>query len=147
MTLVIDASVALKWFLTDEPGGDRALAVLRSGTVLMAPDIIIGEVCNAAWKSARLGRITRTQLHALANVLPRFFDTLATSVQLIARAVEIADRLDHPVCDCLYLSLAEAGQANFVTADDRLLGKVRGTQWTSTAIPLASFSAESGSNG
>jgi predicted nucleic acid-binding protein len=55
VSLVIDASVALKWFLTNEADADIALAIVRDGELLMAPDIVIAEVCNAAWKSARLG--------------------------------------------------------------------------------------------
>ncbi len=59
--LVVDASVALKWFLTDEPLAAEALAILRDGSTLMAPDILVAEVCNAAWRSARLGRILKNR--------------------------------------------------------------------------------------
>ena len=61
MSLVVDASVAFKWFLSEEPHASRALTVLEAGTPLIAPDFLIAEVCNAAWRSARLGRIS--QLH------------------------------------------------------------------------------------
>jgi predicted nucleic acid-binding protein len=144
VTLVVDASVALKWFLADEPDADRALAVLRGGGVLVAPDIILAEVCNAAWRSARLGRIARNQVKEIANALPRFFDRIAGSATLIARAVEIADQLDHPVYDSLYLSLAEMEQANVITADLHLIGKIRGTPWKNRAVPLAGYTAPAG---
>jgi predicted nucleic acid-binding protein len=61
VSLVVDASVALKWFLTEEPQDAQALAIVQDGTTLIAPDFLIAEVCNAAWRSARLGRIS--QLH------------------------------------------------------------------------------------
>jgi predicted nucleic acid-binding protein len=61
VTLVVDASVALKWFLVDEPLAAEALAVVQDNAALIAPDIVIAEVCNAAWRSARLGRINQDQ--------------------------------------------------------------------------------------
>jgi predicted nucleic acid-binding protein len=44
VSLVVDASVALKWFLSDEPHADRALAVVQDGIPLIAPDLVIIEV-------------------------------------------------------------------------------------------------------
>jgi predicted nucleic acid-binding protein len=61
VSLVVDASVAFNWFLSEEPYGSRALAVLEARAPLIAPDFLITEVCNAAWRSARLGR--SSQLH------------------------------------------------------------------------------------
>ena len=127
MSLVVDASVALKWFVADEPDADQALAIVRDGAVLAAPDLVIAEVCNAAWRLARLCRISQAQLDEIALVLPRFFDPLVSASGLAPRAVAIAGQLDHPVYDCLYLALAEAEQAVLVTADMRLLAKVRAT--------------------
>ena len=139
MTLIIDASVALKWFLTNEPEADQALAIIGSGTRLIAPEFLIAEVCNAAWKSARLGRITQTQANEIAISLPGFFDTLVHASTLAERAVVIAGQLDHPVYDALYLALAEREQAMLVTADSRLRGKVRGTVWESHVVILADY--------
>ena len=50
MSLVVDASVALKWFLSEEPLADRALAILPDGAALLAPDLL-----TSASNSARLG--------------------------------------------------------------------------------------------
>ena len=143
MTWVVDASVALKWFLRDEPDADRALNALQDGSLLTAPDIIISEVCNAAWKSARLGRITQAQVTEIATVIHRFFDAIVESTSLIVRAVEIAERLDHPVYDCLYVALAEAENAYLITADSRLQAKVGRTQWKNRVVLLANHPAPS----
>jgi predicted nucleic acid-binding protein len=139
MTLVIDASVALKWFLADEPDAARALALVGQPEALIAPDILIAEVCNAVWRSARLGRISRVQLNEIAAGLPRFFDALVGAAMLAARAVAIADQLDHPVYDCLYLALADVREASFVTADARLLAKIRETVWADRVRYLADY--------
>jgi predicted nucleic acid-binding protein len=145
VSLVVDASVALKWFLTEEPQAGQALAIVQDGTALIAPDFLIAEVCNAAWRSAKLGRIRQAQLEEIAASLPRFFDALVSAGGSAPRAVAIAGHLDHPVYDCFYLALAEKEQANFVTADMQLVGKVRATAWQPWAISLSEYNPSSSS--
>ena len=140
MSLVVDASVALKWFLSEEPHAAQALAVVRDGAPMIAPDLLIAEVCNAAWRLARLGRISQIQVVEIAASLPRIFDALVSATGLAPRAVAIAAQLDHPVYDCLYLALAEAEQAHLLTADMRLLDKVRATSWEQRTVDLSEYS-------
>ena len=45
MTLVVDASVACKWFIA-EAASDAAEALVAGGQMLLAPDLIVPEVCN-----------------------------------------------------------------------------------------------------
>ena len=144
MSLVVDASVALKWFLSEEPHGCEALAILRDGAPLIAPDFLIAEVCNAAWRSTRLGRISQAQLGEIAANLPHFFDALVNATGLAPRAVAIADQLDHPVYGCLYLALAEAEQADLVTADTQLVGKVQATSWEQRTVSLSEWDLSDG---
>jgi predicted nucleic acid-binding protein len=143
MSFIVDASVALKWFLADEPQTDRALAILEDDTPLIAPDILIAEVCNAAWRSARLGRLSQIQVSEIANAIPQFFMALVSSAQLAPRAVAIAGEIGHPVYDCLYVALAEAESIDLVTADDALLRKLVGTPWASHANGLADYRSRS----
>jgi predicted nucleic acid-binding protein len=110
---------------------------------LIAPDFLIAEVCNAAWRAARLGRITQVQVDEIAASLPRFFDALVSATGLAPRAVATAGQLDHPVYDCFYLALAEKEQSNFVTADMQLVGKVRATPWQPLAISLSEYNPSS----
>jgi predicted nucleic acid-binding protein len=46
--LVVDASVAAKWLVT-EPLSDKALDVLGSSDELYAPDLLLAEVGNILW--------------------------------------------------------------------------------------------------
>jgi len=144
VSLVVDASVALKWFLSEEPHGGEALAILRDGAPRIAPDFLIAEVCNAAWRSTRLGRISQAQLGEIAANLPRFFDALVSATGLAPRAVTIAAQLDYPVYDCLYLARAEAEQADLVTADTQLVGKVRATSWEERTVSLSEWELSDG---
>ena len=139
MTLIVDASVALKWFLPYEPLADHAVSIVRDGMPLIAPDILVAEVCNAAWRLARLGRINQDQVVEIAAILPRFFDALVGAADLAPRAVAIARELDHPVYDCLYVTLAEERRAKLVTADTRLLQKLQQTRWEPNAQDLSDY--------
>jgi len=96
-------------------------------------------VCNAAWRSARLGRIGHDQVSEIANALPRFFDTLVGAASLASRAVAIAAQLDHSVSDCLYVALAEVRHSRLVTADGRLLAKLDRTAWAGSVLDLADY--------
>jgi len=55
--------------------------------------------------------------------------------RLSARAFALAHELDHPVYDCVYLALAEVEDARLVTADRRLLARLRGSAWQELARP------------
>ena len=122
MSLIVDASVALKWF-AEEIGSDKADAVLASPEDLHAPDLLLAELGNALRKKVRSGVVKRQQaLEALQNA-PRYFVQLHPLPGLALRAAEIALELQHPIYDCFYLALAERERCAMVTADERLLRK------------------------
>ncbi len=54
-TLVIDASIAVKW-VVDENGTPEALA-LRARAKLIAPELLIAECANILWKKGSKARI------------------------------------------------------------------------------------------
>lgn len=136
MTLIIDASVALKWFM-QEPGSDVARRILDGDDPLSAPDLIVVETCNGAWKAVRRQLMTAVQADSMARQLSRLFDTLHPAEGLASLAMQIARDLDHPVYDCFYLALAEQREATMVTADRRLITRVRGTPWDGRVRALA----------
>ena len=119
MTLVVDASVAVKWVLNEE-GSDRASA-LRDQTGLVAPSLIASEIGNALWKAERRGDISRDDAIAAMRSILGPFDTLAPNETLHMRALELAVDLQHPIYDCFYLALAERENATLLTADARLM--------------------------
>ncbi len=56
MTLVIDASVVVKW-LVEEELADEAASLLGGSSLLHAPDLIVSEVTNALWGGGNCGDI------------------------------------------------------------------------------------------
>ena len=126
MTIVVDASVALRWCFQLN-GSDRAEELLRSDDHLIAPDLVIAEITNAAWKFVIFDRMkAESAISAIHEVVKAFEELVPTSV-LKDRALEIAIELRHPAYDCFYLALAEREISSFVTADDRLMRRCAGT--------------------
>jgi len=135
VTLVVDASVACKWFIAEANTAD-AEALLVGGSLLLAPDLIVPEVCNVACLKLRRGEIASDQAAAMVDGLPDLFDELVPSVQLAGRAFAIASTLAHPAYDCFYLALAELRGMRLVTADRRLLGRLARTPWARLLVDL-----------
>lgn len=140
MSVVVDALVALKWFLP-EPDSAKAEEMLVADTVLVAPTLIVSEVCNAAWKRLRRGETTAQHACWVAERIRTVGIMLIADETLASAAMHIACYLDHPVYDCLYVALAEQRDASLVTADQRLIARLRGTGWEERVQALADFRA------
>lgn len=124
MTLVVDASIAVKWVLPEE-NSDRAAALRRPEEGFVAPNLIASEIGNAVWKRIMWQDFPLADgLSALDLALTHFSQLIATE-ELAARATEIAVELKHPIYDCFYLALAERERCPLVTADKRLLVAVK----------------------
>lgn len=136
MTLVIDASVAVKWYL-DEPLSSEARRILAGDELLVAPEIILAEVGNAVWLRANKADIPVAQATEIVRELSGAFVALVPTERLIVRAVEIAAELRHPVYDALYLAVAERWDAILISDDGRLIAKVANTTWAGRLRALA----------
>ena len=120
--LVIDASVAVKW-VVPEPDSDRAEALLDHA--LMAPDLLFAECANVLWKKVQRGELSKGEADIAAQTLEQADIAIASTRGHLASAMAIAVELDHPAYAAVYLSVAQAAELRLVTADDRLIRKVR----------------------
>lgn len=118
-TLVIDASVAIKW-IVQEKGTDAALD-LRSRFRFIAPDLIVAECSNILWKKTLRSELTPDEAMMASRLLRHADIELQSSRGLIEEMTILAIDLGHPAYDCAYLTLARQKQLRFVTADRRLL--------------------------
>ena len=140
MTLVIDASVALKW-LVDEVHRDHAVAVLARKEPLLAPPHFRIELVSAVMKKIRAGDLQRAtiaeNLAAIANAPVREVSGRC----LHASAMEIALRFYRSIYDSLYVALALQERCQLVTADRKLYDAVAphyaGTMLWIEAVPPA----------
>jgi len=116
VSIVIDASVALKWVL-DEPGKSAADALLDGD--LIAPALWLLEAANTLWRRARRGEISA---HEAQERLTELYNAPVTTVAIeddLLAAADLANALGHPVYDCLYLALAIREDTYVITADRR----------------------------
>ena len=116
MSVVIDASVALKWVL-DEPGREAADALLDEE--LIAPALWLVEAANALWRRAQRGEISPEQARERLAELHNAPVATASLEGDVLAATDLAHALGHPVYDCLYLAMAIREDTYVVTADRR----------------------------
>ena len=124
-TVVVDASVAAKWFLP-EPDAAAALRLLDGRRRLAAPDLVRAEVGNVVWK---LHARELLCLEEVSEMIEHFLSLpldVYDSALLLGPAVEIAMTTRRTVYDSLYLALAvELGTA-VITADEKWVNALKG---------------------
>jgi predicted nucleic acid-binding protein len=118
VNVVVDASVAIKWFVP-EPLSDEADRLLGGGDALFAPDLLLLQFGNTIWKKVRLGEFARDDGDAALAALRNGPVGLVATAPLVERALHLAHEIEHPLYDCVYLAAAEAVTATVATADRR----------------------------
>jgi predicted nucleic acid-binding protein len=120
--IIVDASVAVKWFLPEQRT-DAAQAILLGSDKLMAPALIRVEVAAAITRKVRLGELLSQEAEAACYL---WFRALSTAVVTLSpdqndlpAAVALALQVRHPLQDCLYLALAVRNQSALITADPK----------------------------
>lgn len=126
-SLIVDASVALKW-VVPEKGVSKAEALLRRPEDIIAPALVLAEAANALWKKRRVGELAVDPGDALREIVHAFVEFVPEEL-LAPRALSLAVILDHPVYDCFYLALAEARGGTLITADGKLIARLKQGDW------------------
>ena len=121
--LVIDASIAIKWVVEEE--GTPAALALRHRAKLIAPDMLVGECANILWKKVHRRELLKDEALLAARLLQVADLELLPMRPLFEEATRISIEMDRPAYDCVYLALAAASKCRFVTADERLVWKLR----------------------
>ena len=122
--VVLDASVAAKFYF-HEDGSDRARAVLTSGVVVAAPDLLFVEMASVASKRVRRGLCSADLGRDAVVSVGDLVDEIAPLSGLAHRAFVFARDSNFSAYDGAYLALAERLSAPVLTADERFIGKAR----------------------
>jgi predicted nucleic acid-binding protein len=123
---VLDASVAVKWFLSpnDEDLTTEALSLLRKFSqreaLFIIPDLFWAEIGSVFRKAIRLGRFDKTSAQNAFNYLERCHLPAYSTALLLHNAFEIALAHDRSVYDSIYVALAVQSHAPLITANERL---------------------------
>jgi predicted nucleic acid-binding protein len=126
--IVIDASIAVKWQLSDEADAACALEMLHDYAaeklVFVAPQIWQYEIANVFNKAVSIGRLTETEGRNAVDML------CALEIELIAfppplEAYTLARKYQRSVFDSLYLAAAETNGIHLWTSDRKLYNTIR----------------------
>ena len=117
--LIVDASIALKWFMP-EAHSDAARRLLHEDYELLAPDLMLSEFTYALWKKASRDEITSATARSILRDFQRFPVKILSSEDLLLDAWDIAERFKASLYDAIYLALATHQGCVLVTADQKL---------------------------
>lgn len=136
MTLVVDASVAFPWAFKSS-SNTEALAVLRRSEPLVAPELIVAELANAAWKLVQFEGFDPTDARRRLDEAVGLLDDVVPCAPLKDRAFALALDLRHAVYDCFYLALAEAQGCRTASLDARLMHRCAGTRYAALLAEIS----------
>jgi len=124
--IVVDASVAVKCYIK-EKDRDRALKLrdmhVRGETCLLAPELIIYEVCNALRYNPEFTE--EDVISAAESLFQLHLNLKSPEAESVSHTLQNAFKYDITVYDASYLSIAEKENCRFVTTDERLYAKVK----------------------
>jgi predicted nucleic acid-binding protein len=138
MTLVIDANVAVKWFIQQQ-GSDDARRVQAYQGGLIAPAMLIPETTSALWRHVQRGDVPADHARSALVALPRWFNELVVDQSLALPAFDLAVALNFAPYDLFYLALAIDRGSLLVTADKRFINRLASTPYKSHVVHLADW--------
>lgn len=123
---VLDSSVVIKWF-SDEEDSDKALAIREAyaeGTAnITCPDLIIYEISNALRYNKSLKE--KDVKDSVNSLISMGITIVVPTKQIIELSISIAYQHGITVYDASFIALAQELNFNYVTADDKLYGKIK----------------------
>lgn len=140
--IVVDASVAVKWFVREAGTAEaRSLLVRHVGqpgpsphddlAVLGAPELLQLEVLAVLGKRARGGTVVSDYPERAYERLLALRLQLTPDKLFLGNALGLSRRYRHPLYDCLYLAMARFHQAPLATFDRGLadIARQEGLLW------------------
>lgn len=140
---VIDASVAIKLFITEEFSDNvtRLLARLADDPplALAVPDLFYIECANILWKHVkRFGYPSENARKDIESLAQLALDPYPT-VSLVTGALELAVHHGISAYDACYIALAQRLGVPLVTADEKLARRLVGTPYKIAWIGAPQF--------
>lgn len=130
---VVDASVALKWFITEVHTAD-ALRLRSSSFGLHVPTLFDVEMANIVWKKSQRGELSSKDSTAIVHSLSLLPVTRHDILGLLDNALDLAIQTQQTVYDCLYLTLAIQIGGLMVTADQRFVHALQSTPFATHVL-------------
>jgi predicted nucleic acid-binding protein len=125
--IIVDASVALKWFVPEVYSVEARRWRARSSDLQTLAVFFDIEIANILWKRIQRAELVPADATQILAQLPLLPLTRHSEVALLAAAFDLATQIQRTVYDCLYLALAVQLDGQMVTADQRLYNSVAAT--------------------
>jgi predicted nucleic acid-binding protein len=140
MAYVIDASVVIKWYVT-ESDSDAATALLDAEESFLAPDLLFAECASILAKLVRRGTMTEAGALVIVKTIMDGPFTTVTNAQIADDSLRIALSGATVVSpyDASYVALAMLFNTHCITADRKLIDKLRGTLAAAHVTLLADY--------
>jgi predicted nucleic acid-binding protein len=126
-SLVVDSSVAVKWFVVEPYSVEarRILDAYQNGLLsFLAPDLINAEVGNIIWKKQAFQGLDASDAKDVLGEFRRMQFRFIPTAELLEDAYKIAVAHRRTVYDALYVALSVRENCRFVTADEKLANAV-----------------------
>lgn len=124
MTVVLDASVALKWQFEDEEATGSAMALLddfiEGRLELISPSLFLYEIVNALNVGINRKRIKEVDGYRAITYLISLGIELRNFDDLVETTFRTARQHGLSPYDCAYIALAEKEGCDFITGDKKL---------------------------
>jgi predicted nucleic acid-binding protein len=118
MIIVADASVSVKWYVS-EIYTPEAEKLLNGSYEIHAPELILPEFGSIIWKKVRRNDLTEREAAQIINTFSKQNITFHSHKPLLKAAFAGAQLSGQTVYDWSYLALAISLSCEFITADER----------------------------
>ena len=126
---MIDASVVLKWFLTDEEHGQKAMSLLgqyiSNELNILAPSLLEYEVMNGLILAQRRGRLKEEKLLTAIDGFMNLGIKLVNLSYLYPKVMQYSKIYNRSAYDASYLAVADEAGISLITADEGLYHVVK----------------------
>ena len=124
MRIVVDASVALKWYLKDRPEEQYVEQAIKIGDLIESGGLEL--FAPPHWQFEVIAVLARLAPHTIDEAiveLPAMCKPSLPVSSVLRRAAGLAIRLNHHLFDTLYHAVALDTGATLVTANERYFAK------------------------
>ncbi len=123
---ILDSSVAVKWFFTDEPLFKEANEVLDVLKVkpdsFLVPDLFYMEFCSALLK--KTSRDAKFVEEALSALYELGIPAVPIGEKLLKEAIKISNEFALSIYDSIYVSTAKEAHAKWLSSDMQAIKKL-----------------------
>lgn len=127
--IVIDASVALKWYLSDEEDGPQAIHLLThyvsNELDILAPSLLEYEVINGLLIAQRKGRVKEEKVNTAMDGFMHLEIKLIGLSLIYTKLLRYCRMYNRSVYDASYLAVADENEIPLITADEGLYNAVK----------------------